>query len=122
MLDKKIRYLRATTQTLKDEELLGNTVLRQWEVIVDLVEQTKNLNLDKPALMKKTSDDIGVVTLENFRKRISMLNQEFNDNDLGIEIKNSKNNVVIAIDERRLMTILTNKQQISLNKVMLTIN
>ena len=40
MLDKKIRYLNATTQTLKDEELLGSTVLRQWEVIVDLVEQT----------------------------------------------------------------------------------
>ena len=72
--------------------------------------------------MKKTGDDIGVVTLENFRKRISMLNQEFNDNDLGIEIKNSKSSVVIAIDDKKLNDNLNHKQQISLNKVMLTIN
>ncbi|WLP95342.1 hypothetical protein [Psychrobacter sp. M13] len=102
MMDKKIKYLDSTTQTLKDEELLGNTVLRQWEVIVELIDQTKSLNLDKPILLEKTESDMGQVTSENFRKRMSMLNQEFSDNNLGIEIKNSKSSVVIAIDEEKL--------------------
>ena len=102
MLDKKIKYLKATTQNLRDEELLGNIVLRQWEVIVDLIEHTRSLNLDKPVLLKKTESDIGLVTPENFRKRMSMLNQEFSDNNLGIEIKNSKSSVVIAINDKKL--------------------
>lgn len=101
MLEKKINYLNSITETLKDEDLLGNTVLRQWEVLVDLVEQTNSLNLVKSSVISKTETDIAPVTPENFRKRISMLNQEFKDHELGIEIKNSKSNVAIIIDEQK---------------------
>ena len=101
MLEKKIEYLNITIQTLKDEELLGNTVLRQWEIIVELIKLTQNLNLDKATILKNTEENMGNVSPENFRKRMSMLNQQFEDNNLGIEINNSKNSVVIAIDEEK---------------------
>ncbi|WP_367105408.1 hypothetical protein [uncultured Psychrobacter sp.] len=109
MLDKKIEYLDIVTQTLMDEELLGNTVLRQWQVITDLIKETRNLNLDKTILMNATENEMSKVTPSNFRKRISMLNQEFEENDLGINIENDKNNVIIVIVQEKLSANINQK-------------
>jgi len=102
MLDKEIEYLNIVTDTLMDEELLGNTVLRQWQVITDLIKETRTLNINKSTLINMTEKEMGKVTPTNFRKRISMLNQEFEENDLGINIENSKNSVVIVIVQEKL--------------------
>lgn len=102
MLEKEIEYLNIVTQTLIEEELLGNTVLRQWQVITNLIKETRTLNINKSTLINMTEKEMGKVTPTNFRKRISMLNQEFDENDLGINIENSKNSVVIAIVQEKL--------------------
>lgn len=100
-IDAQISYLTNISDNHQDEMSPAN--LRLFRVLVDVAQKQQSMQLDKAVLMKMLEEAEGKITDQNYRKRISKIN-EFAKEEINSEfiIENSKSVVNIRINDQAL--------------------
>ena len=106
-----IDFLKAITSKLENIDTVGKPVLQQWEVLLEQFEQQKSTSLDKKLFLQILQQQMGEVSDENFRKRISLLNKALKEIQAGVEVRNTKLSLTLKIDEEKFEVAKTNQSK-----------